>query len=312
MKKLGITFVLWVFGAVAGYSQLGTPMLQYSGNQLAYNPGYAGIYDLLAVNLTVHQSWIQLPGAPSMINFNGHAPFRNTKNSWGWTYQREQWGPLTGNFAYGNYAYKIYLRNSVVSLGIQAGFFNHTVNWDKIDYVEDYTDPGWEGYGRTGTTRFDVNVGAYYLAPSWYVGVSAKHLTRPKYDNLTIQETEWYSQMPTQFFMVAGYNIDVNYNWSFRPEIFLRHVKATPLSTNVGMHAHYQNRHSVGINFMPGQKSVSFNAKTMIGERFRIGYAYAVYYSAIKPYQKGSHEILVNYMIPDLWKKDRTVDLLWL
>jgi type IX secretion system PorP/SprF family membrane protein len=312
MKKIITLFIVTTVVGITGYAQLGTPLSQFSGNQMVYNPGYAGIYDLVSINLSVHKSWFGFKDSPQMINLNGHSPFSNQKHAWGWVFQNDSWGPLTGSFIHGNYSYKMYLHNGVLSLGFQGGCMVHTVNWDAVEYVENpEEDPFFEG-GRTHEIEFDASVGIYYLAPQWYLGFSVMHLNNPKYGNIKINDVNWYSQMRSQFIMTAGINVPVSYNWSLRPQVFLRYVKTTPLSVNVGAHAYYDNRYSVGINFMTGQKGISFQAKAMITDQLRIGYSYDVFYGPIRPYQHGSHEISVNYLIKDVWKNARTVDLLWL
>jgi type IX secretion system PorP/SprF family membrane protein len=311
MKKI-LIFVMATFLIKGfGFAQLGTPLSQFSGNQMVYNPGYIGIYDLLSINASVHQSWTGMQGAPFMLNLNGHAPFKNQKHAWGWTLQNEKWGPLQGNFALVNYAHKIYLRNGVLNLGLQAGVLIHTTDWDKIDYVEDWTDPTL-GQGRMNDVKFDANIGAYYMARQWYMGFSVLHINNPKYGIIKIEGTDWYSQMQSQFVFMGGFNIQANDIWSIRPEVFMRYLHNTPVSVNVGAHVHYKNIFSIGSNFLTGQKGVSFQAKFTVSDRFRIGYSYDTFFGAIKPYQHGSHEIGVNYLIRDLWKKDRTVNLLWL
>jgi type IX secretion system PorP/SprF family membrane protein len=300
---------------VKGFAQIGTPLSQFSGNQIVYNPGYAGIYDLLSINLTVHKSWIQIPGSPQLINLNAHAPFRNQRHAMGLVLQNEAQGPLQGNFALANYAYKMYFGRSVLSFGVQAGVMVHTINWNKITYVTHENDP-YKGEGRVNEAKFDAGVGAYYLAPQWYLGFSVRHLNNPKY-NFTkkeLEDTKWYSEIVRpEFIMIGGYNIQANREWSFRPEAFVRYVHNTPLSVNAGVHAYYVNTYGIGINYLTGQKGVSFQAKAMFGERFRIGYSYDVFFGDLRPYQRGSHEISINYLIRDIWgSKVRTVDLLWL
>jgi len=315
MKTKILILVAAVALSLQGFAQLGTPMSQFSGNQIAYNPAYAGIYDMLSLNLTVHKSWVRIPGSPQLINFNGHAPFKNQRHAMGFVFQNEQWGPLHGNFILTNYSYKMYFDKSILSFGVQAGAMVHTVDWDKIDFVSSPEDPAL-GQGRQTEARFDVNAGVYYLAPQWYAGFSVMHISSPKYGFVEIQgatglET-WYSQMRPQFVFIGGYNIQASRDWSWRPEIFMRYVETTPLSTNIGLHAWYQNIYSLGANFMTGQKGVSFQAKAMLGDNLKIGYSYDAFWGDIRHYQLGSHEISISYMIRGIWDKARTVDLLWL
>jgi type IX secretion system PorP/SprF family membrane protein len=311
MKKHIIILFTTLVISGTGFAQWGTPMSQFSGNQIAYNPGYAGIYDILAMNLTVHQSWIRMPGAPFLLNANVHAPFGiRSQHAWGALIQSEKWGPLSGNSVMGNYAHKILLGNNrMLNFGVQAGVMIHTVDWDLL--VEHTDDPHLRE-GRTSEGKFDVNAGVYYLAPKGYAGLTVRHITNPRYGSVKIDGKDWFSQMRQQFLAIAGYNFRVDNLWSIRPELFMRYVHTTPLSYNLGTHVHYRNRHSFGINYMSGQSSLSFQARTLITPSLRIGYSYDVHLGDIRPYQQGSHEISVNYMILLERGKVRTVDLLWL
>ena len=311
MKKL---LIIAFFLAVASicHAQLGTPMAQYSGNQVIYNPGYSGIYDLLALNLSIRKTWVGLPGSPSLISANGHAPFKNQRNSLGFIFQREQWGPLFGNFCYANYAHKIYFKNSLLSLGVQAGFINSVTDWDMIDYVTHENDPGL-GEGRTSNTSFDLNVGVYYQAAMFYLGLSAKHLTHPKFHSLRDSATgvEWYSQKRMNTFLTAGFHFKIDDDWALHPEALIRYVYTEPMSVTAGVHAVYQNRFFLGTSLHTGQRAVSFSARAFLTEQLRLAYSYDVYFGKLRSFQKGSHEILINYHIP-LWDKKKTVTLLWL
>jgi type IX secretion system PorP/SprF family membrane protein len=303
MKKTILLLTTLVLTATA-QAQLGTPLSQYSGNQLVYNPGYAGIYDLLAINLTARQSWFGLPGAPAFININGHAPFENQRHSWGWVYQHERWGALSGNMLHGNYAYKMELSQGILSLGLQLGILHHLVDWGRIreGHIADLDDPTL-GDNYRHDVKFDANFGAYFLAENWYAGLSTMHLTQPRYGIHTFEETqeEWYSQMRTQFHLMGGYNYEIGFDWSLRPEVVMRYVHTTPVLVNAGLHVFYENIYGVGLNFVTGQRTINFNFRANLGDYFRIGYSYGIIYGVLRPHQRGSHEISLGYSRP-LWQ----------
>ena len=314
MKKLTTLLTIALLAGTA-YAQLGTPLVQYSGNQMFYNPGYAGIYDLLSINLNFRQSWVGLPGAPRLISFNGHAPFNNQKQAVGFIFQREEWGPSTGHFGYANYAHKIYFREHVLNLGVQAGFLNHITDWDKIEYVQHEGDPVLRS-GRTNHTRFDLNVGAFVLGSTYYFGASVKHLMRPKYDRWTYPdqstEREMFSHMPMNFYFIGGYRIELDEKWAIRPEAKVGVIRNMPIDVQVGAQASYLEDYFFGFAFGTGQKTASIILRTTIVPRFLIGYSYDIHYGVLGRYQRGSHEISVNYLLRDIWGIARTVDLLWL
>jgi len=300
-----------------GFAQIGTPLTQYSGNQKVYNPGYTGTGDFLALNLSVRQLWVGLPGAPRMISLNGHAPFQNDRHAMGFIFQREEWGPNVGHFGYAGYAHKMFFGENFLSLGIQAGFLNHILDWDQIDHVRDWTDPGL-GSGRTQGTHFDVNLGAYFQAPSYYFGFSVKHLAQPKYDFITLPanngaypvgENVWYSQKRAQYFFIGGLNLQTYYGyWAWRPEALVRYVHTTPLTVNVGLQAVYLGAYSFKVSYQTGQQAVGFTAAALFGQDFRLGYSYDLYFGRIRGFQRGSHEVSVNYYLRTLWNRRSNIN----
>jgi len=313
MKKYPLILAFLAATAIAN-AQLGTPLAQYSGNQLIYNPGYAGVHDLFSANLSVRKLWVGLPGSPSLISLNAHAPFESQQNALGFVFQQERWGPMVGNIAHTTYAHKINLKENILSLGLQAGILNNVIDWDRIDHVMDEDDPGL-GEARTKTTTLDVNFGAYYQTPSFYAGLSVKHLTMPKFGRLTLEETgeEWYSQKRMQFFLLGGYNFVLSDDWSIRPEMLVRYVRTVPVSVDIGINAVYLNRFFLGTAFHSGQRALSFTLKGEVMDGIRVGYSYDVYFGRIRSFQKGSHEISINYFMP-LWKREehRVVQSFWL
>jgi type IX secretion system PorP/SprF family membrane protein len=220
---------------------------------------------------------------------------------------------MIGNISYVNYAHKINLGENILSLGLQAGFLNNIIDWDRIDHVMDEDDPGLNE-ARTTTTTLDVNFGAYYQSQSFYLGLSAKHLTMPKFGRLILEETdeEWFSQKRMQFFLIGGYNFALSDDWNIRPEMLVRYVNTMPLTVGVGANIAYLNQFFLGAAFHTGQRAVSLTVKGEVKDGIRIGYSYDIHYGRIRPFQRGSHEISINYFVP-LWNRtEKAVDLLWL
>jgi len=305
MKK---SIILIIFLAVAGIAkaQTGTPLAQYAGNQLIFNPGFAGAYDLFSANLSIRKAWMGIPHSPSLINFNVHAPFRSQRNAVGFIYQREVWGPQFVHMTNVTYAHKIFLgRATFLSLGVQAGLFNSVTDWDMVDFVMHPTDPLY-GEGRQVSNRFDMNLGAYLQSEDFYLGVSVRHLTMPRFDLVDVvvngRET-WYSQVNRQFFLMGGYNFSLSRELDLRPHFFVRYKQNVPVSGSIGANLVYDNRFFIGSNFMTGQRAVSLVFMAELIQGLRIGYSFDMNFGVIGPFQRGSHEVSINYFIP-LWNRD--------
>jgi hypothetical protein len=123
------------------------------------------------------------------------------------------------------------------------------------------------------------------------------NLTNPKYDKVKIDGKDQFSQMRPQVFVIGGYHYQVDDVWAVRPELLLRYVATTPLSMNIGVHGHYMNRYSFGINFLTGQPGLSFCVRGKITDEISMGYSYDVFFGAMKSVQSGSHEITVGYLM---------------
>jgi type IX secretion system PorP/SprF family membrane protein len=143
------------------------------------------------------------------------------------------------------------------------------------------------------------------MTADYYIGFSAKHITRPTFNNISFEDRTWHTQLPVDWYFVAGCRFGLTERWSVRPELMMRYVQTVPLSVNFGAHLYYTNNYSFGANFMTGQKAVSFVVKAMLTNYFRVGYSYDIYYGPIRHLQRGSHEIMVNYYIRNVMWGDR-------
>jgi type IX secretion system PorP/SprF family membrane protein len=296
--KRWILLILLIIVKNCAFAQSNMPLSQYSGNLLVFNPACAGLDAQLSTNLSVRKQWLQLSGAPSLVSFNVHAPFEGSHHSWGAIIHSETWAALSGNFGYLNYAYNLFIHEGLLSLGVQAGVYNHVLDWDKIRHVRHPDDPIL-GEGRTQNTKFDANVGAYYLTHTYYAGFSVKHLAPPKLSFAKeMKDEKWHPYTGTQFFLMGGMMIPLeDEHWSLRPEVFIRYAHRTPFTVNAGLLAAYQGKYFAGMNFQTGQQTVSFSIRGLVMNGLRLGYSYDVHWGRIRTAQSGSHEISVSYLV---------------
>jgi len=296
MKRVILQITLMIVGSCA-FAQLGTPMLQYYGNQMVSNPAYAGKHDALSATLSVRKQWFQIPGSPMLVSLNAHQPFKGSRHAWGGIIQNESHGALNHIVGYANYAYYLWLGKAELRLGLQAGLQNHTVNWGKIEHIKDDDDPFF-GTRPSNRTNFNVNVGAIYTTFDYYVGLSIKHLTPPKFnfEKNRPSEKSWHPRSPTQFLLHGGTDFRVDRDWSIRPELFLHYTFTSPLSVNTGVQANYQNQYFFGVNFQTVQRSLAFSVRGFVLENLQASYSYGLFYNVLKSARYGgTHEISLIY-----------------
>jgi len=299
MKKIVFFIILFVASGTAK-PQTTTPLAQYSGNQMIFNPGFAGVHDLFSANLSLRRLWMGIPGAPTLISLNMHAPFIDHRNALGFIYQRETFGPQFINLINLAYAYKIHVgAESFLNLGMQAGLFNSVTDWGMVEYVRHPEDPAYGYDNRLQTNSLDLSFGLHFQTRNFYLGLSARHLTAPKFDEITDVEIERtiYSRVPRQFFLMGGYNITLTDALDLRPRILMRYKKGTPFTVSTGIDIIYNNRFSFGANYMTGLPVITLSAGIEVVQGLKVGYAFDMNYGVLRPFQRGSHEISINYFM---------------
>jgi len=289
--------------ATALKSQTATPMAQYAGNQLIYNPGFAGAHDLFSANISYRTLWVGIPNSPTLISFNMHAPFVGFRNSLGFIYQRETVGPQSVNLVNMTYAHKVPIgANSFLSMGVQGGLLNAVTDWNMVDEIRHEWDIAI-GKGRMVSNRFDMNLGLYLQTPDFYLGLAVRHLTAPSFDEVRNEAGDLFaSQIRRQFFFMGAYNFVLSPDWDLRPRLLLRYKYGMPLTVSTGIDLVYADRFTFGTNFMTGQNAVSLMAAAEVFEGLRIGYAFCINFGSLGPFQRGSHEIFVSFFLP-VWDR---------
>jgi len=285
--------------------QTATPMAQYASNQLIFNPGFAGAHDLFSANLSLRTLWVGMPNSPTLIGFNMHAPFIDQRNALGFIFQRETFGPQAVNLVNITYAYNFRVgQSSFLSLGVQAGLFNTVTDWAMVEFVRHEQDPFYGRDERWVSNRVDMGLGAYFQARNFYIGISGRHLTAPRFDEIRIEETgeRFHSQIRRQFFVMGGYNVMLSNTLDLRPRVMMRHKQGVPFAVSAGIDFIYENRFTFGANVMTGLPAVTLSTSLKIVEGLRIGYAFDMNFGVLRPFQHGSHEIFISYFVP-VWNR---------
>ena len=302
MKKYIIPLIFLLIAGTAK-TQIATPVAQYAGNQLIYNPAFAGAHDLFSANISFKTLWVGMPNSPTLISFNMHAPFIDQRNALGFIFQRETFGPQAVNLANLTYAYNFRIGGeSFLSLGVQGGLFNSVTDWTMVDRVRHPEDPFYGAGEHWVTNRFDMGLGAYFQARDFYVGLSVRHLTAPRFDEFQFDGDDFHSRIRRQFFFIGGYNFMLNNYFDLRPRILLRHKQDVPFMVSTGIDLVYLDRFLFGVNVMTGLPTLTLATSAELFDGLRIGYAFDINFGTLGPFQRGSHEIFISYFMP-VWHR---------
>ena len=284
-------------------AQFDTQIGQYMYMQSSYNPAAMGEGDLMRVYGSHRMQFTGIQDAPMTTFFSFSSPFvvGKTKHSAGVRFLNDQFGLFSNQSLYLGYAYKLKVGNGQLAIGADFGFINLSFAVDSVDFgagQDDYhqeTDPavpeatGGSEKGASGM-GFDMGVGAYYSAPTWWLGVSYGHLTNPKLDWSDKTEISVRGTM----YVAGGYKWQLkNKAWMLMPSAMVM-TDFSGWDVNVTLLAQVQKRYRFGLGYrIAGSVNLLFGMDIING--LELGYTYELPANGLIRESYGSHELYLAY-----------------
>ena len=189
-----VILLLGIMSIGVARAQFDPQMGQYMYMPTAYNPAAVGEGDLMKVAGMHRMQYVDISNAPMSTWFTFHSPFviGKTRHGAGVRFLNDRFGLFRTQSLYAQYAYRQKLGNGYLSAGLDLGFVNVGFKGDSINLSQmgdDYHEATHESVptGNKSGMKFDMGIGLYYCTPTWWVGASYSHLTRPtiKWDEYT-------------------------------------------------------------------------------------------------------------------------------
>ncbi len=301
-RRLTIIFLAVFLASVKVSAQYDVPFSHYWDLEPYYNPGAVGKQEKINIAAVYALSFAGFEHNPRSMYVGGDMPLYFLKNyhGVGVSLLNDQIGLFTHQRLALQYAYKHRLFGGTISAGLQAGFLSEGFDGSKLDPGES-SDPALATSDVNGSA-IDLAAGLYYVRGSWYVGVSAQHLTAPL---VNLGETNEF-KIDRTYYLTGGYNIKLRNPFiSIHPSFLLR-TDGVAYRADVSGRIVYTNDKKVmygGVSYSPTN-----SVTVLIGGSFHgvnIGYSYEMYTSAIS-IGNGSHELFIGYQVNlDMHKKGR-------
>ena len=221
-------YIILLFSTFLSRAQQDAQYNLYQFNPLLINPAYAGAKDVLTLNAAVRNQWSGFDGAPRTTVLSGHAPVLKNKLGLGMTVINDRLGPRNMVAAYAHAAYILRLnRRTKLSCGINAGYNRYQFNYSKLTFF-DATESQVNVQQNQNYGLLDINGGLYLKASSYFIGLSATHLTAPSiYDLADPNNSKFIYRLRNHLFLTAGKSFIINQNVIFAPTILLKAVSNT-------------------------------------------------------------------------------------
>ncbi len=281
--------------AVGGtvFAQQDPQFTQYMFDRLSVNPAVAGITGQLCATAMFRQQWTGFDGAPKTGLLNASMAIKPISSGIGLSVYLDELGQQKSTFARLSYSYHKKLGTGTLGIGLSAGLVSHTLgrDWRTRDpLAQDAAIPA----NGDSDSSFDLGGGLYYTSPTFWIGISATHITEGEMEDVSIKTARHY-------WVQAGYDwaIKGDKKYILQPSVL---VKSDATSTQVDLNATflYNNMVWLGVSYRTEDAiapMIGYQFKPNDKSMLRIGYSYDVTTSALSNYSSGSHEVMLNYCV---------------
>lgn len=287
MKTRILLFVL-MFTGVLSYAQQDAQFTQYMYNTININPAYAGSRGALSMFALHRTQWVGFDGAPVTNTVSLNTPINESNLGLGVSLINDKIGPTTENTLSADLSYT--LQTSEIwklSFGIKATANLFDLDVSGLDPAVP-ADPSLQNYN-----KFTPNIGAglYLHSDKAYVGISVPNFIQTnRYDD---NEVAIFKEK-INYYLIAGYVVDLNDYVKFKPALLTKMVKGAPLQVDVSTNFMFYDKFMLGVAYR-WSASVSAMAGFQITDGLYIGYGYDRETTHLDNYNSGSHEIFLRY-----------------
>ncbi len=301
MKRLFWLIAIVTLAPLPGFSQSDQHYTMFMYNKLLYNPGYAGSRDLTSVNMAYRDQWDGIPGAPKTLNISVDAPVGSymipfRKVAIGMSFTSEELGVEHNHDLVAYYAYRIKMKKSVVSFGLQAGGKFYSANYDKLNPYQQY-DPNLVHNVKNAFLP-NFGAGVYWSGDNYYAGLSVPNILQNYYDKSEKTLNNEKAREIRGYYINGGYVYQLNNTIEIEPQVMFRYAGNgtyhLPFSADFNVSAIAYSRLMLGVTYRT-DKSFEVILHVQATKNINIGYAYDYLLSSLNPYSKGSHELVVGY-----------------
>lgn len=291
LKRLTIITLWLVLGFSKASAQYDATFSHYFDLEPTFNPAAVGKQPKLNITGAYAMSMAGFENNPRTMVLAADMPFvfAGMNHGAGVQLMNDQIGVFKHQRIALQYAYKLKLGSATLGLGLQGALLLENIDGTRLDPADanDHALPTSEETGNA----IDLGVGLYYMARTWYVGLSAQHLNSP---GVELGERHELHIAPT-YYLTSGCNISLRNPFvKIKPSALVR-TDGTGYRADVSTRVEYTNEKRLlyaGVSYAP-----TISVTGMVGGRFHgivLGYSYEMYTSAIKP-GDGSHELFVGY-----------------
>ncbi len=295
MNKLYI-LIIFLFSIIAvKLNAQQIPLLtQYTNDKFLINSAYAGSSNILNATLNIRQQFVGFEKAPSTQYFTLHRPIKRQTMGIGLKINNDKLGATNILNTLAVYSYHIGLGNGKLSMGIEGGIYNYSVNFGSLIVADKEYDNSIP-QNIDSKTYPDASFGLFYKVETLYAGYSVQHLI--KSNSINEDNSSDYQHFYKHHYLVFGNQFELDKEINIEPYILLKKTRSCPMQVDIAAKYNYKKMFSAGLLYRSGDALALLLCVGNKEGTYRIGYSYDFTLSKLASYSKGAHEIMLIYNI---------------
>ncbi|MBE7171367.1 MAG: type IX secretion system membrane protein PorP/SprF [Williamsia sp.] len=327
MKKPILAF-LSLFSVCSLCAQQEPHYTQYILNQYILNPALTGIENYTDVKISHRHQWVGLQDAPVTTYLTIHTPLGKKddritatsydmpgenprgRNYWqdyeaakphhgiGLKIINDRTGPLNRFGGYLSYAYHLGISaKTSLAAGFEAGMRNISLDRSKLDFGSaNPLDPAVYNSGEINRIKPDLGAGLYLYSADYFVGLSAQQILAQKiyFSDQNLQTGG--SRLVPHLFLTAGYRFFLSDDFTALPSAMIKWVDPLPIQYDLNVKVQYLDRLWGAASYRL-QDGFAAMLGINVSNTFNVGYSYDYSTSRLKTVSKGTHEIVLGFLI---------------
>jgi type IX secretion system PorP/SprF family membrane protein len=299
VKKILVLLLITASLQTELFGQQDPQFTHYMFNTLYYNPGYAGVEGLTKLTAIHRTQWLGYQpsygggGAPTTQVVSFSTPVYKLKGGFGAYIVNDRLGPQNNLEVQTSYAYHLPIKNGKLSLGMKAGLYSQTINFNLYRPI-DQNDPVLKSSGKESQVRPDIAVGAFLQREKYYVGLSFNHLIKSTFDFGLSQR----NALQTHAYLTGGYFYEVNFDLRLQFSALIK-SDFTKTTIDVGGIAYYKDTMWGGLSFRQSEAAILMLGYSLLKDKsLKLGYGLDYVIKDQDAKQPTSHEFLLTYQLP--------------
>jgi type IX secretion system PorP/SprF family membrane protein len=265
----------------------------YDVNALAINPAYAGCQDALSLTASYRDQWVGFKDAPKSYILSVHTPVYNDRMGLGLLVENNSIGIFKETSFYGNYAYRMELKEGKLALGLGFGVTVSHILWNELVAADENDIQLMNNPSSAVMPNFSL--GMYYYTKKYYFGISMPLFLSNELDKNTGKYRISNNLSGCNYFFSGGYELGISPQVKFLPSVLIKYHRKNPVQIDYNARISLKDKLWIGMGYRSKDILVGM-VQCQLNYQLRMGYSYDFTFGDIGKYMNGSHEFVLNYV----------------